>query len=149
MAEIFPFKFEEFIITGEPIPVNVATKIMIHHIIPAVAVREALGLPIWPSLKSCFRPYQWEIKQKRSGDSQHCFGQKKDGTFNEESKGACDWTCKDFPTNKDKLLQALIDNTEYTRLAVYPTFIHGDYAKTKSGSREVFNQDWVTQYKIT
>ena len=148
MLENFPFKFEEFNISGNDIPAHVATRILIYHILPVIPVREELGIPMWPSLQSCWRPYKWEIKQGRPGTSEHCFGQLANGSFEMEHKGACDWTCKDFQSNKDKLLASLIKNTEYTRFAVYGTFIHSDYAKTKSGSREVYNEKWVSQYKI-
>ena len=148
MLEHFPFKFKEFNITGNDIPEIVATKILIYHILPAVLVRVQLGMPIWPSLNSCWRPYYWEIQNSRDGGSQHCFGQDKYGNFDRDSKGACDWACGEFNGNKELLLQALIDNTDYTRFGIYGSFIHCDYKKTSSGKRQVYNHMWEKQYII-
>jgi len=143
-----PFKFQEFNITGDDIPENVATKILVYHLLPAIDVRKQLGVPIFPSQKSCWRPYKWEISKDRDGTSEHCFGQDENGNFNPLSKGACDWTCNNFDKNGKKLLEALIQNTSYTRIAFYKShnFYHCDY-KNKN-SRWVYNEQWVKQYKI-
>jgi hypothetical protein len=94
-----------------------------------------LGLPIWPSANSAYRPLSWEKEKGRSGNSQHVF----------RGNGATDWTCKDFDDNKFELLKHLINETEYTRFAIYDTFIHCDYAGL---DRWVYDQNWVKQYEV-
>ena len=132
------FKVSDFNISGEPIPEDIADKILQLHILPAQAVREDLGIPVWPSMKSGYRSASWEKSRGRNGRSQHCF----------EEKGATDYTCKNFKSNSDLLLESLIENTEYTRFAVYSTFIHADYKLTASGQREVFSSDHQSHWKF-
>lgn len=122
------FKFKELVIDGGPIPIDVAQKLLTYHIIPVSVVRGKLGVPMTASYKSGYRPYKWEISRGRNGKSQHVF----------EGKGAIDWTCKNFRGNKKELLELLVQHTEYTRFAVYNTFIHCDYKKTKGGRREIY-----------
>jgi hypothetical protein len=131
-----PFGFEEFLITqSKTITVEIANKLMWYHILPMVKVRELLGLAIWASQFSGYRPKWWEFKKNRSGNSQHVF----------EGLGAVDWTCRFFKYNRDKFLKLIIDNTNYTRMAIYDGFIHCDYKATPSGKREIyvnkFNED--------
>ena len=129
-------KPSELNISGDPIPNDVADKMVEFHVIPMNAVREALGLPVWASEKSGWRHLSWELQHGRDGTSQHVFNE----------KGAVDWTCKDFQKNKDKFLKLIIELTSFTRMAVYSTFIHCDYKLTKSGKRELYtsnaNSDW-------
>lgn len=122
------FKIEEFVISGDTVPVKVADKILHYHILPCNKVREELGVPMTASQKSGYRSVEWEKSRGRSGNSQHTF----------KGKGAVDWTCNNFKDNAKKMLLSLIDNTEYTRMAVYNTFIHCDYKPTPSGKRELY-----------
>jgi hypothetical protein len=122
------FKYEELVITGNSVPLDVATKLMNYHIIPVSRVREALGLPMTASLKSGYRPHEWEISHGRDGNSQHTF----------TGKGAIDWTCKYFVKNKQTLLALILEHTDYTRMAVYNSFIHCDYKPTSTGNREIY-----------
>lgn len=122
------FTISEFNISGKSIPQRVCDMILLWHIVPMQRVRNVLGIAIWPSQKSSYRPKWWERLRKRNGKSQHVF----------EDKGATDWTCEDFKANKDELLKQMIIHTEYTRLAVYRGFIHGDYKTTPSGRREIY-----------
>lgn len=122
------FSLEEFNVSGAEIPNSVKEKIINLHAVPMDSVREMLGFPIWPSQKSGYRPTWWEKMRGRSGNSQHTF----------KKKGAVDWTCTDFQNNGDKLFDLIIDFTQYTRIAVYKTFIHCDYKDTLSGKRQVF-----------
>lgn len=122
------FSISEFIITGDHIPVVVADKILKYHIAPMGDVRKELGIPIFPSQKSGYRPEGWEHSHGRSGNSQHTF----------KDKGAVDWTCNNFTKHKNDFLRAIYDNTEYTRIAIYNSFIHCDYKSTPSGKREVY-----------
>jgi hypothetical protein len=128
------FKLSEFNISGEPIPENVADKILHHHILPMQPVRDELGIKIYPSLKSAYRSMSWEEDHGRSGTSQH--------TFKKRGKGATDWTCFSFRTNKKRLLEAIIKHTDYTRICVYSGFIHCDYKKTKDNKRQLFRYSY-------
>lgn len=141
---MIPFKLEEFIIT-EPknVSLEIADAIYHNHIIPVLPVRARLGVPMYPSQKSCYRPLWWEKKKGRSGNSQHTF--KEIWNF---GRGACDWTCYDFEKNKKKLLKLLVKHTNYQRFAVYGTFIHADYKHTKSGRRELFESDNNSNWKF-
>lgn len=113
----------DFCISPEPIPVHIADAIYLHHLIPLNNVNKKVGA--WVSLKSCYRPISYELSKKRTGESLHTF---KDG------KGACDIAAD----NLDELLKVLIRETKYMRFAVYPTFIHCDYA---SNERQLFTSD--------
>lgn len=125
------YKPSDFNISGSSIPESVADKLQKFHIVPMSFVRDDVGFPIWPSKKSGWRPYSWEIRNGRDGDSQH--------VFRLNSKGATDWTCEDFENNKDKLLKSMIENTDYIRICVYGTFIHADYKDVHGGKRVLFN----------
>jgi hypothetical protein len=122
------FNISEFVIDGKPVPVEITDKILHYHIMPLQAVRNALGVAIWPSQNSGYRSKEWELSHGRSGNSQHCF----------KGKGAVDLT---FSGDIDKLLDAVIEHTEYTRMAVYydnnTPFIHCDY-KSDDGKRYVY-----------
>lgn len=130
-------KVSDFNISGKDIPEDVADKILEYHLKPLEKVNKTEPLlNASPSLKSSYRPRWWELQMGRDGDSQHCF----------YGKGATDVTCENFKENKDVLLKTLIENTEYTRFAVYNSFIHCDYAI--QDERWVFNSRWVRQYQI-
>ena len=71
----------------------------------------------------------------RSGNGEHTF----------EGSGAVDWTCK-----KSKLLHLfnlIIENTEYTRIAIYENFIHCDYA-AKDGFRYIYESDSKSNWTL-
>lgn len=131
------FNISDFNISGEPIPEDVSDKILKWHIIPMQRVRNVLGIAIWASQKSGYRSKTWELSKGRSGNSQHCF----------IGKGAVDWTCINFQANKNKLLKQIIEQTSYTRVALYNSFIHCDYKQTSSGERELYtstaNSEWT------
>ncbi len=129
------FNISDFNISGKPIPEDVADKILEFHIIPGNRVREAINIPMWPSAKSGYRPLEWEKSRGRSGNSQHVY----------KGHGATDWTCADFSKNLDLLLGALIEHTDYSRFAIYDTFIHCDYAGLE---RWVFNNRWERLYEV-
>ena len=137
--KVIPFSIYEFLIT-EPktVELEVCDKIWKYHIIPMVPVREALGVAIWPSLKSGYRPEWYEKSKNRNGNSEHCF----------KGKGAVDWTCMGFVFRKDKLLQLIIEHTEYTRIAVYDGFIHCDHKPTASGKREIYTSNAQSKWEF-
>ena len=116
----FPFKISEFCLTGDSVPIDVADKLLQHHIVPMLSVREKLKSPITASQKSGYRPTWYEILKGRLRGSQHCF----------KTKGAIDWTC-----NKSlikKMISLMITYTDYTRICYYPNknFVHADYKAT-------------------
>lgn len=119
----------EFNITGKAIPEDVADKLLKWHICPMQDVRDELGYSIWASQESGYRPVSWEKSHGRSGNSQHTF----------KGKGAVDWTCKNFNDNKKEFLKSIIRHTDYTRIAIYNSFIHCDYKQTISGQREIYD----------
>jgi len=122
------FTISEFNISEQPIPEDIADKILKYHILPMQDVRNEFGRALIVSDKSGYRPVWWEKARDRSGNSQHCF----------HGKGAVDWTCRDFKKYKNKLLDLIIKHTGYTRIAVYGTFIHCDY-KATDGKRYIFS----------
>jgi len=123
------FHINEFLIErNKEIPVDVADKIYNYHIIPMLNIRHKLGFPIYPSKRSSYRSKEWELSHGRLGGSQHCF----------VDKGATDWTCSNFKQNKSLFLSELIKHSEYTRIAIYDTFIHCDYKETPNEERQLF-----------
>ena len=132
------FNISDFNISGRPIPEMVADKILKWHIIPMQRVRNILGVAIWPSQKSGYRSVAWEKKRNRSGNSQHTFKQ----------RGATDWTCSMFSKNKARFLEKIIEQTDYTRIAVYLNFIHCDYKNTQSGKRELYESTGSSKWKF-
>ncbi|WP_421809073.1 hypothetical protein [Flagellimonas sp.] len=129
-------KISDFNISGKDIPQDVADKILDFHLRPLERVQECVSFKISVSQKSGYRPRWWELNKGRSGNSQHCF----------YGKGATDVTCDDFKDNFNEFLGALIDNTDYTRFAIYDSFIHCDYAM--QDERWVFNKDWERMYRL-
>jgi len=125
------FNISDFNISGEPIPETVADKILKWHILPMQRVRNLINIAIWPSQESGYRSYQWEKSRGRSGGSQHTF----------RGRGAVDWTCFKFNENSSLLINYIIDETDYTRIALYKNFVHCDYKQTKTGQRELYNSD--------
>lgn len=121
-----PYSIKNFNISGEDIPQDVADKIIKYHMYPVWDI--AIEMKAYPSENSSYRSVKWEKSKGRSGNSQHTF----------KGKGATDWTCEDFQNNKDKLLNKLINNTEYIRFAIYNSFIHCDYKDTHDGKRLLF-----------
>lgn len=132
-----PFKLKEFIITKpNKISLEIADKLYHYHIIPMIPVREEMGVSMTASASSGYRPKWWELRKGRSGNSQHVF----------REKGAVDWTCSNFETNWEKMLDLMIYHTGYTRFAIYNSFIHCDHAPTKSGKREVFESNSASEW---
>lgn len=142
------YKISDFNISGMDIPESIADKILNHHIIPMSYVQIRTPFHVYPSAKSGFRPYVWEIARGRSGTSQHTFGQKKSGVVYEDELGAVDWTCEDFEQNKEELLKYIIKETNYLRMTVYNTFIHCDYKNTHKHKRLLFESDSNSKWKF-
>lgn len=103
-------------------------------------ISDKYGFNIYISQKSSWRPKWWERKKGRSGSSSHTYS----------FMGATDVTCDDFSANWEVLLEHLIKNTSYTRIAVYKSFIHVDYKNEWSDSYvyKVVNGKWVRDYPI-
>lgn len=128
-------------ITGKGFDKKVEQMVRVCHMAPLMVVDgficKALGINIYVSMKSSWRPKWWETSKGRSGYSEH--------TYN--FMGATDITCDDFENNKEVLLGYLMKHTNYTRLAVYNGFIHADY-KNEWNDRYVYNSSWVRQYRF-
>src|SRR6056297_1408588 len=101
-------------ITGKGFDRNIEQMVRVCHMAPLIKTEPALqqmcgtDIKVYVSLKSSWRPVWWEKLKKRSGYSSH--------TYN--FMGATDITCDNYPQNWKLLLDALIKNTSYTRLAV-------------------------------
>lgn len=126
-----PFSISELCISSEPIPQEIADKLLEFHITPMIKVREELGGWVTASQKSGYRPKSWEIMKGRSGNSQHTF----------QGKGAVDWTASDL----DRLEELIITHTNYTRIVRYDSFIHCDY-KATDGKRYYFTSDAASNW---
>ena len=138
------YNISDFCISNEDVPKVIADRILEYHLNPMNAVQDATPFDVYPSQNSCWRPWVWEIARGRKGYSQHTFGQRENEVVFE--KGACDITCEDFEENKDALLEALIENTDYIRFAVYDTFIHADYKDTHKGKRLLFSSNRASEW---
>ncbi len=128
------FTFKELCITNDPIPQEVAQKLMVHHIIPMSGVRQAFGSPITASQRSGYRNPAWELRHGRNGQSEHCF----------KGLGAIDWTAQ----NLDRLQELIIAQTQYTRIARYAGFIHCDYKPNPNGLRILYSSDAQSQWRV-
>lgn len=127
------FTLSELCITDDPLPLHVADKLIL-HINLIQPIRDKLGIPIWASKKSGYRPYAYEIKKGRSGNSQHTF----------QGAGAIDWTCD--VTFIELLIEELLESA-YTRVCEYPgSFVHCDF---KGNEKQFFccsnGADWIRQ----
>ena len=152
MSYLTHFNISDFCITKDAVPQKIADAILLYHIIPLNIVQDCLPFKIYPSYSvkghpSGYRPYKYEISKGRSGKSQHTFGETKNG-FTENHKGALDLTCEDFTLNKNNLLDALINYTDYKRLAVYNSFIHCDYKDTHDGKRLLFKSNSASNWSF-
>jgi len=128
---------------SKDVPQDIADKILLHHILVMNPVREQLGEPIYVSLHSGWRPYEWEIARGRSGGSQHVF----------IKKGAVDWTIggvekHETDGNFEDLFKLIVDLTPYTRIAVYPDarFIHCDY---KGHHKQLFLSNNASNWELS
>jgi len=84
-------------------------------------LRDYLNSPI--NINIAFRPKWWELKQGRSGKSQHCLGK------------AADIVCKDFtPKEVHATIKLLIKDGKMSQggLGSYNSFTHYDIRKTKA-----------------
>ena len=132
------FNISDFNISGKPIPEAIADKILKWHIAPMQRVRNIFNGAIWASQKSGYRSPHWERSKGRSGNSQHTF----------RGKGAVDWTCREFSSNYERLLDLIVKETDYTRIAIYNSFIHCDYKATPSGRREVYTSNSKSKWTL-
>lgn len=127
-------KISDCCITDDAIPQIIADKIMVHVNI-GNAVAKNIGAPVWPSMKSGYRPYKYETSRGRSGSSQHCF----------RGQGAVDWTCD---RSQAEALVAELIKSPYNRVCYYPNnnFVHADF---KSAGKHFFickdGRNWIRQ----
>lgn len=112
------FSIEEFT-QEEMIPPKIAQKILTYHITPMNSIREEFGEPIYISERSGYRSLDCELKNGRSGDSEHVF----------RGRGAADYTANDIYG-----LGKLLESSLYASICYYPyrKFYHCDY-KVRAG----------------
>lgn len=134
------FSFSELCISDDRVPLHVCDKLLRYHIVPMNRVRKILGYWITASERSGFRPYLHELKMGRSGESQHTFGDEKDDQ--ENWLGAVDWTCANFAINSNDFLNMIVNHHHYTRISIYNTFLHCDYAHDNNKEVQIFKQNY-------
>ena len=115
------FEIEEFNRTGAILTKEIEDKIKV-HIAEINPIRIELDFPVLVSNNSGYRPREYEISKKRSGNSEHTF----------EGKGAVDYTASTASKVK-KLVEKLKKDSKYTRICYYPNnnFVHCDYKTSK------------------
>ncbi|MCP4987709.1 MAG: hypothetical protein GY928_17120 [Colwellia sp.] len=118
-------------IAGKGFPDKVETKVLVCHMLPLKLLEEYLGFDLFVSIKSGYRSVDWEKAHGRSGRSQHTYS----------NLGAVDLTFDGFSLNKDKVIKALAEHTNYTRVAVYNSFLHIDYKNAQS-ERWLYDYNW-------
>ena len=124
------FSISEFVIDGATVPLDVADKILKHHINIIQRIRTAMGVPISVSDRSGYRDEDWEKAHGRSGRSEHCF----------DDKGAADYTC--HPARLEELSQWLCES-DYMRVCLYDTFIHCDHKGDDKRAFKCEQGQWV------
>lgn len=124
-------KLDSYDIEGKGFPDKVKTKVLACHIPPLTHLQDILGISLYVSVKSGYRSKEWEMRHGRSGRSQHTFSY----------LGAVDLTFEDFNGQKDKVISALSRHTNYTRVAIYDSFLHLDY-KNPQSERWVYDKNW-------
>lgn len=125
------FSISEFILRKDlPVPLEVADKILRYHLWPLNEVRQRIGVALHISKASGYRPVAHELEKGRDGSSEHTF----------KGKGAADLAV--IRPRMHDLAVALIQMTEYTRIAYYPNshFLHVDLKFPERG-RRVFIAD--------
>jgi len=130
------FSINEFIKYDRNATDLTITKIKEIHIPQLEKVRSAVGKPI--IIRSASRTYEHEKKKGRSGKSQHIFPR---------GAGAVDISLSDYNDNAlNELEVAIFENTNYNRVSRYKTYLHLDYATTRSGSRGYYRNSaygWI------
>ena len=125
-------------ITDTPLKLNVADALVEFHYLPIKEVMKKTGLTVYASLKSGFRPREYELATGRGAGSQHTFEE-----VHKHGVGAVDWTTK---IQYLDLLQAeLMRLTNYRRIARYKNFIHCDY-KDVDGTRRLYKSDEASNW---
>ncbi len=122
--------FDDFNTSGKSMPEDVKEKVFKYHIIPLTRVMKSEEVLI--KVNSGWRPLEWELSHGRDGKSQHTFI---------NSFGAVDITFLNFEEQKYKMLNHILKHTNYSRIALYATFMHCDYKVTIPGDRRVYTSD--------
>jgi len=106
------------------------------HIPQLEKVRDEVNKAI--VIRSASRSISHELRQGRKGASQHVY---------KNGQGAVDVSLVNYSEKNLNLLEnAILDTTNYTRVARYQTFIHVDFAKNRSGERGYYRNTkygWV------
>lgn len=95
-------------------------RIECYHIRPLTSLFHATGVPLVPSMRSCYRSRAYELSRGRSGSSLH--------TFPGATRGACDLLRADG-VDVASVLDLLVERGPWRRICHYPNngFIHVDY----------------------
>lgn len=148
-------KISDFNISGQPIPQDVADKILEYHLRPLERASQYLGFDLAISKKSGYRPLWWEKQRGRDGGSQHVFFGKGGADITtllirEQqillSKGKIkiseyrEFAAEEYESKKLLIREALIVCTDYSRIAEYGTFTHTDFGI--QDERWLFNSKW-------
>lgn len=114
-------------------------------------IRLDLNIPLWASMRSCYRSKDHETQQGRT-PQQTPSGRWSQHTFDPDvaPDGACDWTTSTID-NLSQLGEALANRSTYRRIAIYGTknFFHCDYYGGDEGTfcddpdaRLYYSQNW-------
>lgn len=120
----------DWTITGDQPPAHLWPVIRDAYIVPLQSNWYMSGIGWVPSMRSVYRPVEYEISKGRSGRSLHCFPA---GT-----QGAADLTTHDGSSVMDHV-DNLVEELPFRRLCVYRAnnFVHVDYGDIgrRSGDR--------------
>ena len=137
MARI-PYRIKEFCVHKD-IPVEVADKILIHHISPMIEVSEAMKSWVVVYKGGGYVPRGCVCLDGCCGLSGHDF----------DKYGAVDYTCS--PDHFETMLFYIIELTRYSRIGVdrRNLFVHCDYSITdKRIVMEKKGEEWITVKEI-
>lgn len=111
---------DEWIVTGSGMPAELWPVIGSAYVAPLLQLCSVHGIALVPSVRSCYRPMEYELSRGRNGRSLHCFPQ--------GSLGACDIRRADGG-KIEEVIDVVIDRCPFRRIALYPAqgFIHVDY----------------------
>lgn len=134
-------KVSDFCITDEAIPQDIADKILTNFIMPINNFTQALGINVFVSKKSGWRPIPYEFSKNRSGRSEHTFSKDRGAT----GLGAAD-IITEHRSDMSLLGFWLLSQSPFRRITYYRNkgFYHVDYA---SKDNRLFFEDWVSVNK--
>lgn len=123
------FIVEEFIKYDNNPTQETIKKITKTHIPELEKIRLKAGMPI--IIRSASRTKEHELKRGRSGKSQHIYP---------NGKGAVDVSVPEYMDKEklNKLEQAIITESSYTRISRYKSYLHLDFKPNRYGRRAYY-----------